>query len=515
VRLRRIAVLGGGPGGLYVARLAKLAHPASQVDVYEQGSPDATFGFGVGLAAGTQRNLRAADAESLDDILASGHPHGMELRVGHRSARMPHDNLLAIARTRLLSVLQHHAVRAGVGLHFGERVAADDLDADLIVAADGVSSATRDARAAEFGAEVDVGTGLYLWAGTDFAFPSAMFSPVTTPDGTFVTHAYPYSRDRSTFLVETDEVTWRRAGMDVSTASTPADASDQLSLSYLSEAFSEQLQGHPLIGNRTRWLRFRAVRCRRWALGNTVLLGDAAHTAYYSIGSGTKLAMEDAIVLVAAIEEENTLPEALARYEQQRRPAVEHLQAVAIRSQRWWDSFPRRTQLPVNQLLVSYMTRAGKVSIERLDVTAPEVVRRSLAEFNPAGVLPSSGGDPAAWACAQPLRVGGGTVERRDACPATPVVDLTAPTGDPWSAAGDELVRQAKLVMDGGSSILRLTGAGDRDAVLDRLDLAERLRLDLGATVITRAPDKYLQDLAAGLISARTDLIELVAGEDS
>ena len=381
MRLPRVAVLGGGPGGLYAARLLKLADPGSQVDVYEQGLPDKTFGFGVGLAAGTQRNLRAADAPTLDDILRQGWPHDMSLRVGDQVARLPNTHVSAIGRATLLAILQQHAADAGVGLHFGTRATADEVDADLVIAADGVGSATRSALAGRLGVRIDTGTALYLWCGTDFALDSAVFAPVTTSHGTFVTHAYPYAPDRSTFLIETDERTWRRAGFDATTDATPPDESDQPSLAYLQEAFREPLGGHRLIGNRTRWLRFRTVRCARWHHGRVVLLGDAAHTAHYSIGSGTKLAMEDAIALVAALRAASTPGAGRCRPTRPSAPAVEHLQAVAARSQRWWDSFPQRMHLPVNQLLVSYMTRAGKVSLARFAESTPQVVQQSLADY--------------------------------------------------------------------------------------------------------------------------------------
>ena len=228
-------------------------------------------------------------------------------------------------------------------------------------------------------------------AGRTSPLASALFQPVTTEHGTFVTHAYPYAPDRSTFLIETDEQTWRRAGLRAATDATPFDQSDEQSLAYLQDVFADALQGHRLIGNRTRWLRFRTVRCDRWHSGNVVLLGDAAHTAHYSIGSGTKLAMEDAIALVASVHRSDTLDDALLDYEAQRRPAVEHLQEVAGRSQRWWDSFPRRMHLPINQLLVSYMTRAGKVTLEHFAQSTPLVVARALQEY--AGT-PSGAGHP-------------------------------------------------------------------------------------------------------------------------
>ncbi|HEX9352478.1 MAG TPA: FAD-dependent monooxygenase [Streptosporangiaceae bacterium] len=508
MRLPRVAVLGGGPGGLYAARLVKLADPGSQVDVYEQGLPDKTFGFGVGLAAGTQRNLRAADAPTLDDILRRGWPHDMSLRVGGQVARLPNTHVSAIGRATLLAILQQRAADAGVGLHFGTRAAADGADADLVIAADGIGSATRAALAGRLGVRIDTGTGLYLWCGTDFALDGAVFAPVTTSHGTFVTHAYPYAPDRSTFLIETDEQTWRRAGFDATTDATPPDESDQQSLAYLQEAFREPLRGHALIGNRTRWLRFRTVRCERWHHGRVVLLGDAAHTAHYSIGSGTKLAMEDAIALVAALREASTLERALQAFEAGRRPAVEHLQAVAARSQRWWESFPQRMHLPVNQLLVSYMTRAGKVSLPRFADSTPQAVRQSLADYAGAGAGQVTGDDVVDWVISQPLPLDHGIVPRRTSPLPGPVADVEVSEPDAWGTTADGLVGQVAGLLAGGAAAVRLTGPGDRDSVLDRLDLAERLRLDLGATVIVRAPDRYRADLAAGLVSARTDLID-------
>ncbi|HEV3355403.1 MAG TPA: FAD-dependent monooxygenase, partial [Pseudonocardiaceae bacterium] len=282
MQLQRVAVLGGGPGGLYAARLLKLAHPSCEVVVHEQGEPDTTFGFGVGLAAGTQRNLELADPETLRDILAAGCRHDVTMQVGDQIVRVHNDRLIGVARTELLAVLQRHAEKAGVRLEYGARRRAEDLDADIVIAADGIGSATREA--GDFGGNAEVGRGLYLWCGADFALTDAVFAPVETEHGTFVTHAYPYSGDRSTFLIETDEQTWRRAGFEASTGQTAPDASDLTSLRYLQEAFTGQLQGHSLIGNRTRWLRFRTVRCERWSCGRTVLLGDAAHTAHFSIG---------------------------------------------------------------------------------------------------------------------------------------------------------------------------------------------------------------------------------------
>ena len=501
MHLRRIAVLGGGPGGLYAARLLKLAQPACDVVVHEQGEPDTTFGFGVGLAAGTQRKLEAADPDTLRDIAALGHRHDMTMQVGGRIARVHNDRLIGVARTELLAILQRHAEKAGVRLEYGARAAADDLDADLVVAADGVGSATREA--GDFGADVEIGRGLFLWCGAGFPLPDAVFAPVETEYGTFVTHAYPYSGGRSTFLVETDERTWRHAGFDATSDATPFDASDTTSLRYLQDVFAEQLRGHPLIGNRTRWQRFRTVRCARWSAGRTVLLGDAAHTAHFSIGSGTKLAMEDAIALAEALAEEPATGAAFARYEAVRRPAVERLQELARRSQLWWESFPARTGMPVEQLMVAYMTRAGNVPLDRFAATAPDVVGAALGQF--AGQDPvTPPADLTSWVLERPL---GREFPRRVVTGDPALVTVDDVLADPWSAAGDAVVGTARRRRAAGAAGFRVVGPPGRDATLTRLDLAERLRSEVGGIVVVEGPAELRDDLAAGLVSGRADLV--------
>ncbi|MCX0271888.1 FAD-dependent monooxygenase [Nocardia zapadnayensis] len=506
MKLDTIAVLGGGPAGLYAARLLKLSHPDAEVTVYEQGVPDKTFGFGVGLASRTQRNLRLADPDSLDAIVAAAHPHEMSMRVGTAEVRLAHGELLAIGRATLLSVLQTYAHAAGVNLRFGERRSVADLEADLIVAADGISSATRTELAAEFAPEIVEGEGLYLWCGTDFALSSAVFTPVTTEHGTFVAHAYPYAGDRSTFLIETDEQTWQRAGFDISTRETPNGDTDQVSLDYLQEAFAQTLQGNRLIGNRTKWLRFRTVRCRSWFTGNVVLLGDAAHTAHYSIGSGTKLAMEDAIALDRALLAAHDMNEALAAYEKERRPAVEHLQAIAERSMAWWDSFPERMSMPVAQLMVAYMTRAGKVTIERFAESAPEVANPGLAAF--AGVDAGDVPPPSAvadWILAQPLTANAQQFADRTASEtlrtAAGTVQIEVSVR-PWSHAA------TKMIVDlPPATTYWLTGPDNREAVLDRLDVAERIRRETGAVLVAELPREFRADAAGAIAGERVDLV--------
>lgn len=499
---RRVAVLGGGPGGLYVARLLKLAYPTCEVRVHEQGDPGTTFGFGVGLAAGTQRKLEAADPDTLRDIVAAGLPHDMTMQVGSHSARVRNDRLIGVARTDLLDVLRRHAEKAGVELEFGVRRTAEELDADVVVAADGVSSATRENGA--FGGRTEIGKGLYLWAATEFALDAAVFAPIETDHGTFVTHAYPYTSGRSTFLIETDEQTWRRAGFDVTTRSLEAPgtsfaASDETSLRYLEQVFAEQLGGRPLIGNRTRWLRFRTVRCDRWSAGNTVLLGDAAHTAHFSIGSGTKLAMEDAIALVEALRETPEAGAAFARYEEVRRPAVERLQELARRSQLWWESFPARTGLPVERLMVAYMSRAGNVPLDRFGQSSPDVVAEALRQYG-GGHPPVD--DLSGWVLDRPLTHGGRAFPNRTTLPE--LERLWVDLHDPWSSEGDTLVARAQ-----GTDGVLVTGPAARPSLLTRLDLAERVRLETGVLTAVEGSAALRDDLAAGLVSGRADLAAL------
>ena len=548
MELRRAAVLGGGPGGLYAARLLKLARPACDVVVYEQGEPGRTFGFGVGLAAGTQRNLAAADPDTLRDIVAAGYRHDMTLRAGGRTVRVHNDRLVGIARTELLAILQRYTEKAGVRLEFGTRPRAADLEADIVIAADGISSSTRDD--GDFGTSIETGRGLYLWCGAGFALDDAVFAPAETEYGPFVTHAYPCAEGLSTFLIETDEATWRRAGFDVSTGQTAGDASDLVALHYLEQAFAETLRGHPLIGNRTRWTRFRTVRCRRWSAGRTVLLGDAAHTAHFSIGSGTKLAMEDAIGLVEALGAEDDTAAALARYEANRRPAVERMQEPARRSQLWWESFPGRLSLPAERLMVAYMTRAGNVALDRFAATNPDVVGEALGQYEDAGAggtgevvgeagaldgagrsrrargagagtgvtgevavgtggTPGGPGDITTWVLSRSLEYAGRTFPSRvlDGPGRVTLHTISDVVSDPWDESGDAVVAAARRARAAGAGGFRFRGPPDRPAVLTRLDLAERVRTEVGGLIVVEGPAAVRDDLAAGLVSGRADLI--------
>jgi anthraniloyl-CoA monooxygenase len=534
--VRRVGILGGGPAGLYTARLLKLRAADLEVTVYERNHPGETFGFGIALTGATQSNLATADQESYRAMTAVGRPiAAQEFRLPGSQAviRAPHS--LGIGRSTLLRVLLDHARRIGVRLAVGPYEAAQ-IDADVVLACDGANSATRAALATELGEHVEVGRWLYLWCGTDLVFPHNAFIPVSTEHGMFVAHVYPYASDRSTFFIETDEDTWCRAGFDATTAAldeAASAASDETSIAYLQQAFAQHLEGHRLLGNRTRWLRFRAVSCRRWHSGRTALLGDAAHTAHFSLGSGTKLAMEDAIALTQVLPDADDVAAAFTAYEMARRPAVTRLQRLAHRSQLWWEGFPERTGLPAETVAIAFMTRAGNVSLERLQSTNRRLLSRGLRHLG-EGSTASMEDDPAAWVLDRPLQWGrwrfpsrvlgdpppAGYAELGAAHPeawrtrkngAGPLVAvLPVDVRDCWSPQADAVVTSVRRLLAHGCHGVRVTGSPDRDALLDRLALSERLCRETDALVVVDGPEELREDLAAGLASHRADLIGLV-----
>ena len=304
MQLRRVEVIGGGPAGLFAARLIKERIPHASVHVSERSVPDDTFGFGVAFTARTLRAVAEAERATFDRIVTASVPMPpQEMLIDGVSVRAKgNGGGIAIARSRLLAVLLDEAVRAGVEVDLGvERNLGDVRDADLVIAADGAGSRTRAELAEHVGGRVDPGRGVFMWLGCATRLRSNLFVPVRTEHGLFTIHGYPYAAELSTLGVEADAGTWRRAGMDTATERTPLTESDAFSLAYLQNAFGDALGGAELLGNRSRWMHFRTVSLPRWHYENVVLIGDAAHTAHYSVGSGTKMALEDAIVLADSL----------------------------------------------------------------------------------------------------------------------------------------------------------------------------------------------------------------------
>ena len=297
----RIAIVGGGPAGLYFAILAKRLDPAHDVRVYERNAADDTFGFGVVFSDETLEGIEAADPETFAE-LAPQFARWAEIDIHYKGEVVTSGGhgFSALSRRELLDTLQRRAAALGVELHFNAE--AELADADLVVGADGVNSTVRRQHEAAFRPSLDPRRSKYMWLGTELVFDAFKFFIAETEHGVFQVHGYPYGNTMSTFIVETSEETWRRAGLDRAGALAPGE-SDAAGIAFCEELFADALDGHRLIGNHSRWINFVTVRNAAWHHENVVLLGDAAHTAHFSIGSGTKLALEDAIGLAWALRE--------------------------------------------------------------------------------------------------------------------------------------------------------------------------------------------------------------------
>ena len=368
----RIAVVGGGPGGLYFSILMRRVAPDCDITLFERNRAEDAFGFGVVFSDETLTVFEHADPVSYREI-TEGFVHWTDIDIHHRGVRTRSGGhgFSAHGRRELLGILQRRALALGVDVRFSsEAPAVADLGwADLIVAADGASSAVRAAREDDFGPSLDPRFCKYMWLGTDLVFDAFKFYIEETPYGVFQAHGYPYSREMSTFIVETNEETWRRAGLDAVPAESLAPGvSDEASVDFSRELFADALGGHQLFANNSKWINFVTVRNRRWRSGNVVLLGDAAHTAHFSIGSGTKLAMEDAVALAWAFRVYGTddLPAVLESYEEERRPVVESTQRAAQASLEWFEGISRYVGQERMQFAFNLLTRSRRVTYDNL-----------------------------------------------------------------------------------------------------------------------------------------------------
>lgn len=476
---RTVDIIGGGPAGLYAARLLRLRDPGLQVVVHERMSGAAeTFGFGVGLTESTMGNMAAADPRTADEVRAASYAgHDLQLKGLDATIALHGARNLAIGRATLLEILGQAAEEVGVEVRRGSEVDAAQLRSDVVVAADGVRSATREKHAHELGVHATLGRTRFVWCGADFAVDSAFFAAVERPEGLFVLHAYPYAPDRSTFLIEVDDTTWHSAGLGRLDERTAAGETDEASVALLEDVFAEELGGRRLLTNRTRWGRFTNLTLERWSIDNVVLLGDAAHTAHYTLGSGTKLALEDAIALTDALLGEESTPAAFAAYEAARRPPVERFKQLAHRSQAWWDTYRLRAGLPAQELALSYMTRSGNLTLGHYAADQPAGARAALRRLG--GRPPADVAELDAWVLDQPfvdplLTLPARSVTQAQLRSVTPVHEVAWSRPDVWGEAADEVVA---LLAGSGSTPVLLTGPGTPEAVAARVDLAERLRL--------------------------------------
>ncbi len=387
-----IVSIGGGPAGLYFSILMKKAHPEVDIKVFERNQPDDTFGWGVVFSEDTLSQFEDADPETYSEIIAHFKTwRDIETYIRDRRIVSTGHGFAALSRKTLLQILLARCQDLGITLEYGQEVAslADVADADLILGADGVNSFVRQSLAEHFQPELDWGSCRFSWLGTTKPLEAFTFIFAESEHGLFQVHAYPFEDGLSTWIVECREDVWRRAGLDT--------ASEDDTVAFCEALFADHLDGHRLLNNRSLWRAFPTVRCATWHHGNVVLLGDAAHTAHFSIGSGTKLAMEDAIALASAFETHGLdVPAALAAYEDARWVDVIKLQKAAQTSLEWFENSARYLGQSPLQLTFNLMTRSKRITYDNLNERDPELIRQvdewfrqqAGAPLTSAGVAP-------------------------------------------------------------------------------------------------------------------------------
>ncbi|WP_369242509.1 bifunctional salicylyl-CoA 5-hydroxylase/oxidoreductase [Streptomyces sp. R21] len=381
----RVAVIGGGPGGLYAAALLKRLDPARAITVWERNAPDDTFGFGVVLSDETLGGIEHADpvvyAALRDEFVRWD-----DIDIVHRGERHTSGGhgFAALGRRRLLEILHDRCRALGVELRFSSEAppAAELMSSyDLVVAADGVNSLTRGAYDHVFRPHVVTHHCRYVWLAADFAFDAFRFEIAETEHGVMQLHGYPYSADSSTVIIEMREEVWKAAGFE--------ELDEQESVERCAKVFADALGGRSLRSNKSAWISFRTVVNERWWHGNLVLLGDAAHTAHFSIGSGTKLAVEDALALAACLEEQPSLEQALAAYEEERRPVVASTQRAARASLEWFENLNLYLDQPARQFAFNLLTRSRRVTHDNLRLRDAHFTANVEREFGcPPGTPP-------------------------------------------------------------------------------------------------------------------------------
>jgi len=364
----RILIAGAGPAGLYLAYLVKRQQPGLEIRIVEQNARDSTFGFGVVFSEKALDFLRADDPQTYERITPAMEAW-TDITVMHRGTSVVIDGIgfSAIGRLKFLQLLRRQLEGLGVSIEFertlGEK---ENLQTyDLVVASDGANSTIR--KSADFGTTVTPLSNKFAWFGTTRVFETLTQTFVQNEAGTFNAHHYRHSPSMSTFVFECDAATWARVGFE--------RMDEAETLAYCERVFADTLQGHRLVSNKSVWRNFPKVRNARWSVGNKVLIGDAQRTAHFSIGSGTRLAMEDAIALAKSLAEfPDDIPAALGAFEAARRPIVETLVAAADASADWYEHFPEHMRLAPREFAWSYIQRSGRIDPQKLRKIAPRFV---------------------------------------------------------------------------------------------------------------------------------------------
>ena len=426
----RIVSVGGGPAGLYFSILMKKALPGAEITVYEQNRPDDTFGWGVVFSDETLDNFERADPESYAEITASfRYWRNIETYYGGTCVVSSGHGFSALSRKTLLLILQRRCGELGVELVFEREVGGVEefADADLILGADGINSVVREADAGHFQPRLDWRQCRFSWLGTDKPLEAFTFIFKESEWGLFQVHAYPFEEGLSTWILECQDEVWRRAGLD--------GTSEEETVAFAEALFAEELDGHRLLANRSLWRQFPTVRCETWHHGNVVLVGDAAHTAHFSIGSGTKMAMEDAMILAETFQELGTgdVPAALQAYEDRRWVDVVKLQKAAQTSLEWFENSARYLGQDPVQFTFNLMTRSKRITYDDLRERDPDLIQRvdsgfpAWARASPEGNDPESDAHPPP--IFTPLRLRG--LELKNRIVVSPMCQYSAEDGTP------------------------------------------------------------------------------------
>ena len=407
----KIACIGGGPANLFFSILMAKQDPGHNITVYERNSRGDTFGFGVVFSDETLANIAESDPEAIAAIESEFRYWGaMDVRYRGRTITSDGHGFAALSRVRLLEILTRRAIELGVCVEFATEIDVGDVAgiADLVVAGDGVNSGTRARYGDQIRPKISHGPAKYIWTATDapfdrftFIFEDLVFEDIKHSEGAehglVQAHIYPYDDTRSTFIVEMAEETWDRARLGGHDAGLAPGDSDRHALEWCSRLFAPHLGERPLIGNNSRWNSFPRISCDSWVVNNVVLVGDAAHTAHYSVGSGTKMALEDAIALADAMAAAGDVATALKNFESERRPLIESLQRAAATSEDWFSHVDHHSQRPFEQFAFSLFTRSQRVTYDNLrerDAAYHADTLRWFAEQQPPQSRPSTPDTP-------------------------------------------------------------------------------------------------------------------------